>query len=134
VRRLCSRPSAYQFDVMGDLWTTLVDGGQPSATQMARFITAAPHVVGGCADVVQLVFKAGGGSAVYRKGPFERCLRDILTMNQHVVATSRPYEMAGRMLGHGVIAVVALTCGCGEHSKGRVRHRELLRKDPCDTR
>jgi indole-3-acetate monooxygenase len=89
---------AYQFDVMGDLWTTLMDGGQPSATQMARFITAAPHVVGGCADVVQLVFKAAGGSAVYRKGPLDRCLRDILTMNQHVVATSRTYEMAGRML------------------------------------
>jgi indole-3-acetate monooxygenase len=125
---------AYQFDVMGDLWTTLVDGGQPSATQTARFITAAPHLVGGCADVVQLVFKAAGGSAVYREGPFERCLRDILTMNQHVVATSRTYEMAGRMLGHGIIAVVVLTCGCGEHFKGRVRHRELLRKDPCDTR
>lgn len=89
---------AYQFDVMGDLWTTLVAGGQPSAAQMARFFTAAPHVVGGCADVVQIVFKASGGSAVYRKGPLERCLRDILTMNQHVVATSRTYEMAGRML------------------------------------
>jgi hypothetical protein len=47
---------------------------------------------------VQLVFKAAGGSAVYRKGPLDRCLRDILTMNQHVVATSRTYEMAGRML------------------------------------
>ena len=89
---------AFQFDVMGDLWMTLVDGGQPSDAQLARFITASAHVVGGCAEVVQLVYKAAGGSAVYKKGPFDRCLRDILTMNQHVVATSRTYEMAGRML------------------------------------
>ena len=44
------------------------------------------------------VYKAAGGSAVYRKGPLDRCLRDILTMNQHVVATSRTFEMAGRLL------------------------------------
>jgi phage terminase small subunit len=28
----------------------------------------------------------------------DRCLRDILTANQHVVATARTYEMAGRLL------------------------------------
>jgi indole-3-acetate monooxygenase len=89
---------AYQFDVMGDLWTTLVKGGQPSNAQLARFITATAHVVGGCAEVVQLAYKAAGGTAVYKKGPLDRCLRDILTMNQHVVATSRTYEMAGRLL------------------------------------
>jgi indole-3-acetate monooxygenase len=60
---------AYQFDVMGDLWTTLVDGGQPSATQTARFITAAPHLVGGCADVVQLVFKAAAAPRFIAKVP-----------------------------------------------------------------
>jgi hypothetical protein len=49
-------------------------------------------------DVVQLVFKAAGGTAVYQKGPLDRCLRDVLTMNQHVVGTMRTYEMAGRLL------------------------------------
>ena len=28
----------------------------------------------------------------------DRCLRDVLTMNQHVVGTLRTYEMAGRLL------------------------------------
>ena len=37
-------------------------------------------------------------AAVYQKGPLDRCLRDVLTMNQHVVATPRTYEMAGRLL------------------------------------
>ena len=41
---------------------------------------------------------AVGGTAVYQKGPFYRCLRDVLTMNQHVIGTPRTYEMSGRLL------------------------------------
>jgi alkylation response protein AidB-like acyl-CoA dehydrogenase len=89
---------AYQFEVIDDLWTTLSNGGEPTTQQIAWFTTAATHVMGVCADVVQLVCKAAGGTAVYQTGPFDRCLRDILTMNQHVVATLRTYEMAGRLL------------------------------------
>ena len=88
---------AYLFEVMGDLWTTLLRGGEPTPTQVARFTTAHAYVVGLCVDVVQLVFKAAGGTAVYQKGPLDRCLRDVLTMNQHVIGTLRTYEMAGRL-------------------------------------
>jgi indole-3-acetate monooxygenase len=88
---------AYLFEVMGDLWTTLISGEEPTPTQVARFTTTHAYVVGECVDVVQLVFKAAGGTAVYQKGPLDRCLRDILTMNQHVIGTLRTYEMAGRL-------------------------------------
>ena len=37
-------------------------------------------------------------AAVYQKGPLNRCLRDVMTMNQHVIGTPRTYEMAGRLL------------------------------------
>jgi alkylation response protein AidB-like acyl-CoA dehydrogenase len=89
---------AYLFEAIGDLWATLVSGMEPTPTQIARFTTTHAYVVGMCVDVVQLVFKAAGGTAVYQKGPLDRCLRDTLTMNQHVVGTLRTYEMAGRML------------------------------------
>ena len=89
---------AYQFEVMGDLWTTLSKGGKPTPQQIAWVTTAATHVMGVCADVVRLVCNVAGGTAVYQTGPFDRCLRDILTMNQHVIATLRTYEMAGRLL------------------------------------
>jgi indole-3-acetate monooxygenase len=95
---LLAAARAYYFDVMGDLWATLVDGRQPSERQLALFTNAYTHVVGVCLEVVQLVYKAAGGSAVYQKGPLDRCLRDVLTMNQHVIGTSRTYEMAGRLL------------------------------------
>jgi alkylation response protein AidB-like acyl-CoA dehydrogenase len=88
----------YLFEVMGDFWSTLVSGRPPSPTQVARFTTAHAFVVGACVEVVQLIFKAAGGTAVYQKGPLDRCLRDVLTMNQHVIGTPRTYEMAGRLL------------------------------------
>jgi indole-3-acetate monooxygenase len=89
---------AHQFDVMGELWMTMVNGNEPTPPQVARFTTAATHVIGMCVDVVQLVCKAAGGTAVYQKGPFDRCLRDVLTMNQHAIGSLRTSEMAGRLL------------------------------------
>jgi indole-3-acetate monooxygenase len=88
----------YFFGMMEDFWTSLVNGQEPSPAQVARFTTAHAYVVGTCVDIVQLLFKAAGGTAVYQKGPLDRCLRDVLTMNQHVVGTPRTYEMAGRLL------------------------------------
>jgi indole-3-acetate monooxygenase len=76
----------------------LVDRQKPSPVQQARFITAYAHVVEECAAAVQLVYKASGGTAVYQTGALDRCLRDVLTMNQHVVGSLRTYEMAGRLL------------------------------------
>ena len=95
---LLTAARAYFFDVMGDLWTTLTDCRQPSERQLALFTSAYTHIVGVCVEVVQLVYKAAGGGAVYQKGPLDRCLRDVLTMNQHVMGTLRIYEMAGRLL------------------------------------
>ena len=89
---------AYYFQLMGDLWATLVEGEQPSPRQLALYTTAFTHIVGTCVAVVELVYKAAGGGAVYQKGPLDRCLRDVLTMNQHVIGTLRTYEMSGRLL------------------------------------
>jgi alkylation response protein AidB-like acyl-CoA dehydrogenase len=89
---------AHHYEVMQDLWDTLVDNKEPSPIQVAHFTTAHAYVVGACVDIVQLLFKAAGGTAVYQKGPLDRCLRDVLTMNQHVIGTTRTYEMAGRLL------------------------------------
>ena len=88
----------YLFEVMDDFWSTLVSGQAPSPTQVARFTTTHAFVVGVCVEVVQLLYKTVGGTAVYQKGPFDRCLRDVLTMNQHVIGTPRTYEMSGRLL------------------------------------
>jgi indole-3-acetate monooxygenase len=95
---LLTSARAHVFDVVGDLWASLLDGRQPTDRQLALFTTLYPHAVGVCVEVVQLIYKAAGGAAVYQKGHLDRCLRDILTANQHVIATARTYEMAGRLL------------------------------------
>lgn len=95
---LLTSARAHAFDVVGDLWASLLDGQQPTDRQLALFTTLYPHCAGVCVEAVQLTYKAAGGGAVYQKGPLDRCLRDILTANQHVVATARTYEMAGRLL------------------------------------
>jgi hypothetical protein len=77
---------------------TLVAGEQLSPRQAALFTTAFAPIVGSCVAVVEHVYKGAGGSAVYQKGPLDRCLRDVLTMNQHVIGTLRTYEMSGRLL------------------------------------
>ena len=42
-------------------------GRQPAPAQIARFITLHTYVVGVCVDVVQLVFKAAGGTRFMRR-------------------------------------------------------------------
>jgi alkylation response protein AidB-like acyl-CoA dehydrogenase len=95
---LLTSARAHLFGVVGDMWESLVADEKLSDVQLARFTTLNSHVIALCADAVQLVFKASGGTAVYQKGPLDRCLRDVLTMNQHVVATLRTWEMSGRLL------------------------------------
>ena len=95
---LLTSARAHLFDVVGDMWESLVADEPLSDVQLARFTTLNSHVTGVCVDAVQLVFKASGGTAVYQKGPLDRCLRDLLTMNQHVVGTLRTWEMSGRLL------------------------------------
>src|SRR5215472_9983546 len=82
----------YLFEVMDDLWSTLVNGQPSSPMQIARFTTMHAFFVGVCVDVVELVYKTAGGTAVYKKGPLDRCLRDTLTMNEHTIGTPRTYE------------------------------------------
>ena len=95
---LLTSARTHVFGVVGDMWASLLNGRQPSDRQLALFATLYPHAVGICVEVVQLIYKAAGAAAVYQKGPLDRCLRDILTANQHKIATARTYEMAGRLL------------------------------------
>ncbi|HEU0157420.1 MAG TPA: acyl-CoA dehydrogenase family protein [Stellaceae bacterium] len=95
---LLTTARAHLFAVVGDMWETLVADEPLSDMQVARFLTLNSHVTALCVEIVQLVFKTSGGTAVYQKGPLDRCLRDVLTMNQHVVASLRTWEMSGRLL------------------------------------
>jgi alkylation response protein AidB-like acyl-CoA dehydrogenase len=89
---------SYLFDVVGDTYDTLEAGRELSPRQFARFDLVQVHVFALCAEAVQTVYKARGGSAVYSSGVLDRYLRDALTMNEHTAASNRLYGMGGRIL------------------------------------
>lgn len=89
---------AYLFSVVGDLWET-IQAGQPfSSKQMADFQTMNAQIFAMCLEAVELLFKARGGSSVYTGSILEGCLRDLLTMDQHVMNSLRSYGQSGRLL------------------------------------
>jgi hypothetical protein len=49
-------------------------------------------------QAVEYAYKARGGSSVYAGNTLDRCMRDLLTMNQHTVNSLRSYTMSGRIL------------------------------------
>jgi alkylation response protein AidB-like acyl-CoA dehydrogenase len=89
---------AYLFAIVGDLWETLEAGQEVSLRQSAEFQIVHTQVFAMCTEAVELLYKARGGSAVYTTNVLDRCLRDVVTMNQHVVNSLRAYAMGGRLL------------------------------------
>jgi hypothetical protein len=45
---------AFVFEVMGDVWTTPVNGREPTSIQVAHFTTAHSYVVGACVGATRL--------------------------------------------------------------------------------
>ena len=89
---------SYLFDVMGDVWETLCAGSQLSTGHRARYRLCMTHLTDACVKAVALMYKAGGGSALYAEHPLDRHFRDIHTLNQHVVVSQKTYQSGGRML------------------------------------
>ena len=59
---------AYQFELIGDLWSTLSSGGEPTPQQIALVTTGANHVIGVGLEVVRLVCKVAAGAAAIKQG------------------------------------------------------------------
>jgi alkylation response protein AidB-like acyl-CoA dehydrogenase len=88
----------YLFSRIEEIWQTLLAGDQPSPKQRALYRIAIAHAHAVCTEAVEGLFKAYGGGAVYMSSPFDRALRDLLTINQHTMNSLKIYETAGRVL------------------------------------
>lgn len=86
------------FARIDEIWQTLLAGNQPTPKQRALYRIAIAHAHSACIEAVEGLFKAYGGGAVYSSSPFDRCLRDLLTINQHTMNSLKIYETAGRVL------------------------------------
>ena len=80
------------------LWE-MVQAGTPVTTeQQALLRIAATHATAASADVVDRMYTAAGGSAVYASSPLQRLLRDIHAITQHVFVAPPTYEPLGKIL------------------------------------
>jgi len=84
--------------VMGDFWETLCAGGEPAVAQRARFRSSIAFVHAECVTAVDTLYNLAGSAALYSGSVLDRCLRDIKTLNQHIVASPAVFGAAGKML------------------------------------
>jgi alkylation response protein AidB-like acyl-CoA dehydrogenase len=88
---------AYVYDVMGDVWDSLVAGRPLTKRQRAAFRLC---LAGSCELTVQavdLMYHVAGGSSLYARSPLDRHFRDIHTVHQHIANLPKVYEIAGQL-------------------------------------
>ena len=59
---------------------------------------AATHATRASAQVVDRMYQAGGGSAIYTTSPLQRHFRDIHVATQHVMVADPTFAMIGKVL------------------------------------
>ena len=89
---------AYLYQTLDDAWRTVCTGQALSDQQRALLWLAGTHAAACATEAVDLMFSAGGATAVYATSPLERCLRDIRTAAQHIGVSPNNYLMAGQAL------------------------------------
>jgi indole-3-acetate monooxygenase len=85
-------------------WERAAAGAIPAMDLRRDLRLAAANAAWQSVKAVDLMYHAGGGSAVHSKHPLQRCLRDVHTVTQHVMVNQSMYEQTGRMyLGIGPV-------------------------------
>jgi alkylation response protein AidB-like acyl-CoA dehydrogenase len=87
-------------------WAALVAEGEPNPAARARATATCSWVTQSAAAVVDTCYTAAGGTAVYDTSPFQRHLRDIRTLTQHIVVADGWLTRAGA-------AILGLDVGFG---------------------
>ena len=89
---------AFLAETVGGAWERAQTAGAIEIRERARLRLAATHATLASACAVDLVYGAGGGTAVYAASPLQRCFRDIHVATQHVMVAPATLELAGRIL------------------------------------
>ena len=89
---------AFLFDTVADVWQTAAMGDAISLEQRTLLRLAATHATTSSAQVIDLMYHAGGGTSIYTSSPLERYFRDIHTVTQHIMVAQPTYEVTGRLL------------------------------------
>ncbi|MCO5972378.1 acyl-CoA dehydrogenase family protein [Actinoallomurus soli] len=97
VHAMVGAARSYQYDVLGELWSTLETGAEPSLRLRAALVGAHMHTIRTCRDAVRLLADVVGSASIYRRCPLERHQRDLTTIGQHLMGQPKIMEMAGAL-------------------------------------
>ena len=89
---------AFLLETAQEAWDEIEAGGPDSLRMRALLRLANAQAAVSSAQVVDLMYNAGGGSSVYESGRLERCFRDIHAATQHRAVSAGNYELAGSVL------------------------------------
>jgi alkylation response protein AidB-like acyl-CoA dehydrogenase len=89
---------ALHDDTAGAVWTTAMSGGTFTNQERARARLDAVWAVEQAVDVVELAYRAGGGTALYDGSPLQRRLRDVHAVTQHFIVRPDVLAAAGSVL------------------------------------
>ena len=89
---------AVHREAMSLAWESAVAGTVPGEELQLAVTTASVFAVETCADVVNDLFRYGGGRALALSNPMQRHLRNVLAARQHLALSEENYEAAGRYL------------------------------------
>ncbi len=89
---------ALLLETVGALWEHAQAAGAIDVRERARLRLAATHATLASARAVDLMYTAGGGTAVYATSPLQRCFRDVHVATQRMLVAPATLELAGRIL------------------------------------
>jgi indole-3-acetate monooxygenase len=82
-------------DQTESVWNSAIAGNPVSVDGRAPLMGAITWAAHTCASVVDVCYKAGGGTSPYDSSPLQRCMRDIQTLTQHAAVAESWLTTAG---------------------------------------
>jgi alkylation response protein AidB-like acyl-CoA dehydrogenase len=89
---------AYLVEAASDTWEAVGRSEKPTVTHRTNLRLAATNATISAARAVDLVYTAGGGSALYASNPLQRAFRDVHAITQHMSVSPATHELHGKLL------------------------------------
>lgn len=88
---------SWYYEAIEAAWEGACTGGRIPTAQRRDLRLSTTHSVRACTDAVDLMYKLGGGTSVYRTSPLQRIFRDIHVATQHMMVSDATLELTGRL-------------------------------------
>jgi alkylation response protein AidB-like acyl-CoA dehydrogenase len=93
---LVASARTYVFDAVGVFWDTVSSGRPADPKEWISVRLSLSNACTAAKKAVTLLYEALGTTGIYRRSVLDRQLRDITTLNQHVITQTKTYANCGR--------------------------------------